>query len=101
MLTVWIFYAFGTRHRHQLRAACASDASDLLDYPSVDMAAVMDANYRDVNSSSDLENWMADLPEQLHSVPLNYLTIPGKTRYIEESNDTVWGEVDWLLVGRK
>ncbi|CAN7984745.1 unnamed protein product [Ixodes pacificus] len=75
VLTVWIFYAFGTRHRHQLRAACASDYP--LDYPSVDMAAVMDGNYRDVNSSSDLENWMANLPEQLHSVPLNYLTIPG------------------------
>lgn len=26
----------------------------------------------------DLANWMADLPTELHTVPLNHLAIPGK-----------------------
>lgn len=64
------------------------------------MAAVMDETYRDINSSSDLENWMAKLPEQLHSVPINYLTIPGKSRYLKMPHDTALTKSKYFLSWR-
>ena len=37
---------------------------------------VIMSNYRTAD-------WMGDLPEKLHKVPLNQLAIPGKTKYKE------------------
>ncbi|KAH6927573.1 hypothetical protein HPB50_005690 [Hyalomma asiaticum] len=72
---VWWIYATGTKHAHQLEGACvlAEPANDrTASDGSVDMAAVTDEDV-----SSQMENWMGNLPEELHNVPLNHLAIPG------------------------
>lgn len=35
---------------------------------------------KDLDLSSDLENWMSNLPLQLRSVPIIHLAIPGKKK---------------------
>lgn len=74
VMWVWWFYATGTEHAHQLDGACvlADPAYERATDGAVDMAAVTDGD-----ASSQLENWMGNLPEELQNVPLNHLAIPG------------------------
>jgi hypothetical protein len=49
---------------------------------SVDIAITESADLR-LTMGGGFADWMANLPEQLHSVPLNSLAIPGRpTSYI-------------------
>lgn len=73
---VWWFYATGTERVHQLDAACVL-AEPEPSYVRAPNGAVNMAEVTDGNASSGMENWMGDLPEGLHSVPLNHLAIPG------------------------